>query len=191
MFRFKQKLTQASFILLLSSLLSACGFQLRGEYSVPEDITAISVTSFDQYGKITRSVKEQLRLSQIELVTPNQDVPNIHILGEKITDRTLSLYQNTRAAEKEIVYEVNYRVTVPDLGAKDFTATMTRSYLDNPLSALAKSAERKLIEDEMREFSAQQMMRQMARLKTEIQEFEEAQRLKESNSKAQDNSQSQ
>ncbi|WP_418641998.1 LPS assembly lipoprotein LptE [Vibrio chaetopteri] len=188
MFRFKQKLTQASFILLLSSLLTACGFQLRGEYSVPEDITAISVTSYDKYSKITRLVKEQLRLSQIELVTPNKDVPNIHIIGETITDRTLSLYQNTRAAEKEVVYEVNYRVTVPDLGAKDFTATMTRSYLDNPLSALAKSAERKLIEDEMREFSAQKMMRQMARLKTEIQEFEEKQHLEESNSNTQDNS---
>lgn len=190
MFRFKQKLTQASFIILLSSLLTACGFQLRGEYSVPEDITAISVTSFDQYGKITRLVKEQLRLSQIELVTPNQDVPNIHITSESITDRTLSLYQNTRAAEKEVVYEVNYRVTVPNLGSKDFTATMTRSYLDNPLSALAKSAERKLIEDEMREFSAQQMMRQMARLKTEIQEYEEKQSLEQSDSNKPDDSQS-
>lgn len=190
MVRFKQKLTQASFIILLSSLLTACGFQLRGEYSVPEDITAISVTSFDQYGKITRLVKEQLRLSQIELVTPNQDVPNIHITSERITDRTLSLYQNTRAAEKEVVYEVNYRVTVPNLGSKDFTATMTRSYLDNPLSALAKSAERKLIEDEMREFSAQQMMRQMARLKTEIQEYEEKQSLEQSDSNKPNDSQS-
>lgn len=169
---FKTKFSQISFVILLTTLLSACGFQLRGEYTVPEDIKEMSVTSFDQYSKITRLVKEQLRLSQIELVEPRKDIPNLHIISEQITDRTLSLYQNTRAAEKEIVYDVNYRVSIPDVGSKDFTATMTRSYVDNPLSALAKSAERKLLEDEMREFSAQQMMRQMARLKAEIEEHE-------------------
>ncbi|MCL9773246.1 LPS-assembly lipoprotein LptE [Vibrio methylphosphonaticus] len=168
----KHNLLKFFSVFLLTSLLSACGFQLRGEYTVPDDIKEISVTSFDQYSIITRKIKEQLRLSNIELVTPRMDVTNLHITGERTEDRTLSLYQNTRAAEKEITYEVEYRVTIPNLGSKDFIATMTRSYLDNPLSALAKSAERKLLENEMRELAAQQMMRQMARLKAEIEEFE-------------------
>ncbi|MFA0084368.1 LPS assembly lipoprotein LptE [Vibrio sp. E150_011] len=178
----KHNLFKLCSVLLLTSLLSACGFHLRGEYSVPDDIKKISVTSFDQYSLITRQIKEQLRLSQIELVQPNMNIPNLHITGEATSDRTLSLYQNTRAAEKEITYEVNYRVTIPDVGSKDFVATMTRSYLDNPLSALAKSAERKLLENEMRELAAQQMMRQMARLKTEIEEFEQHQQEVESTS---------
>ncbi|MGR5346528.1 LPS-assembly lipoprotein LptE [Vibrio mediterranei] len=168
----KLKLSQASFVILLSTLLTACGFHLRGEYTIPDGIDKISVTSYDPYGKITKLVKEQLRLSKIELVAPKPDITNLHISSESISDRTLSLYQNTRAAEKEVNYRVNYRVTIPQIGSKNFSAQISRSYLDNPLSALAKSEERSLIEDEMREFSAQQMMRQMARLKTEIEEFE-------------------
>eukprot|EP01029_Cantina_marsupialis_P022461 TRINITY_DN548455_c0_g1_i1.p1 TRINITY_DN548455_c0_g1~~TRINITY_DN548455_c0_g1_i1.p1 ORF type:complete len:189 (+),score=4.52 TRINITY_DN548455_c0_g1_i1:92-658(+) len=176
----KNNTARVSLVLFLSILLTACGFHLRGEYNVPEDIKEISVTSFDPYGKITRLVKEQLRLSKIEIVDPQPNIPNLHITGESISDRTLSLYQNTRAAEKEITYIVRYRVTVPELGSKSFSAQITRSYLDNPLSALAKSEERSLIEDEMRNFSAQQMMRQMARLKTDIEQYEAQQETVES-----------
>ncbi|MCW8345367.1 LPS assembly lipoprotein LptE [Vibrio sp. ZSDZ65] len=168
----KHNLLKLFSVFLLTSLLSACGFHLRGEYTVPDDIKEISVTSFSPYGEITRLVKEQLRLNKIKLVEPSATITNIHILGESIGDRTLSLYQNTRAAEKEITYSVNYRITIPNIGSKDFSASMTRSYLDNPLSALAKSEEKSLIEKEMRQTSVQQMMRQMARLKSEIEEFE-------------------
>ncbi|GAL32951.1 LPS-assembly lipoprotein RlpB precursor [Vibrio maritimus] len=171
----KNRLSRLFFVAFISTLLTACGFHLRGEYTVPEDIQQISVTSYDPYGMITRLVKEQLTLNKIEIVKPSSNVTNLHIVRESIGDRTLSLYQNTRAAEKELTYRVNYRVTVPQLGSKNFSAQITRSYLDNPLSALAKSEERSLIEDEMRSFSAQQMLRQMARLKTEIEEYEKKQ----------------
>jgi LPS-assembly lipoprotein len=171
----KNRLSRLFFVAFISTLLTACGFHLRGEYTVPEDIQKISVTSYDPYGMITRLVKEQLTLNKIEIVEPSSNVTNLHIVRESIGDRTLSLYQNTRAAEKELTYRVNYRVTVPQLGSKNFSAQITRSYLDNPLSALAKSEERSLIEDEMRSFSAQQMLRQMARLKTEIEEYEKKQ----------------
>jgi LPS-assembly lipoprotein len=170
---FRSSVRRTAVVVLFVSLLSACGFQFRGEYLVPEDIREISVTSYDDFSIITRLVKEQLRLNNIDLVAPKAEIPNLHIANEQITERTLSLYQNTRTAEKELIYLVNYRVSVPDLGAKSFTATITRSYLDNPLTALAKAAEREMILNEMREFSAQQMMRQMARLKTEIVAYEE------------------
>ncbi|MBN8110576.1 luciferase, partial [Vibrio vulnificus] len=39
---------------------------------------------------------------------------------------------------------------------------------DNPLTALAKSAEREMIVDEMRKLAASQIIRQMARLKASI-----------------------
>ncbi|CAH0525086.1 LPS assembly lipoprotein LptE [Vibrio hippocampi] len=168
----KMNFVKTTIIAVLATMLTACGFHLRGEYTVPEDIKQISVTSYDQYSTITRLVKEQLRLSKIDIVPPSSDVPNLHIQEENVSDRTLSLYQNTSAAEKEITYMVKYQVTLPEIGSKQFEATMTRSYLDNPLSALAKTVERDLLENEMRAFSAQQMMRQMARLKTEIEEYE-------------------
>ncbi|MDE1237954.1 LPS assembly lipoprotein LptE [Vibrio aestuarianus] len=155
-------------VLALTTLLSACGFHLRGDYSVPEELHRMSLTSYDQYSTFTRMVKNQLRVTEIKLVSPAKDVPNLHLLSEGVRERTLSLYQNTRAAEKELTFRAAYRVTVPDVGTKVFSTSVTRSYLDNPLTALAKSVERDMIEDEMRKVAASQILRQMARLKANI-----------------------
>ncbi|EGQ9277354.1 luciferase [Vibrio vulnificus] len=159
-----------SFILAFSTMLSACGFHLRGEYSVPEELSTLSFTSYDEYSPLARAVRSQLLLNKVNLVAPAETVPNLYLIGESIEERTLSLYQNSRAAEKELTYVVNYRVTVPDLGSKDFKTRVNRNYLDNPLTALAKSVEREVIEDEMRNQAASQMMRQLGRLRAEYEE---------------------
>lgn len=157
-----------SLIVIMSSLLSACGFHLRGDYSVPEELNRVSITSYDQYSTFTRMVKNQLRMSDIEIVSPSETVPNIYLISESVGERTLSLYQNTRAAELELTFNASYSVTLPEVGIKTFSTSVTRSYLDNPLTALAKSVERDMIEDEMRKLAATQILRQMARLKADI-----------------------
>ncbi|WP_038175487.1 LPS assembly lipoprotein LptE [Vibrio pacinii] len=155
-------------LVLAASLLSACGFHLRGDYSVPDELETMSLTSYDQYSSFTRMMKGQLRMSEIEVVPPAANVPNLHLISEGVGERTLSLYQNTRAAEKELTFRASYRVTLPELGARTFSTSVTRSYLDNPLTALAKSVERDMIEDEMRKLASAQIIRQMARLKADI-----------------------
>ncbi|MEZ9231855.1 LPS assembly lipoprotein LptE [Vibrio amylolyticus] len=170
------RLTSNSFkfacVVLTASLLSACGFQLRGDYSVPEELSTLSLTSYDQYSTFTRMVKNQLRLNDVELVSPNKETANIHLVSESVGERTLSLYQNTRAAEKELTLYTSYRVTIPNVGEKTFSTSVTRSYLDNPLTALAKSVERDMIENEMRKLASTQIIRQMGRLRADIEEHE-------------------
>ncbi|MFV0447744.1 MAG: LPS assembly lipoprotein LptE [Vibrio sp.] len=158
-----------SLVFLSATLLSACGFHLRGDYDVPDELSKLSITSYDQYSTFTRIVTRQLRMNEIELVRPADDVPNIHLISEGTSERTLSLYQTTRAAEKELTLRASYRVTIPEVGTKTFSTSVTRSYLDNPLTALAKSVERDMMEDEMRKLAATQIVRQMARLKASIQ----------------------
>jgi LPS-assembly lipoprotein len=152
-------------IILMTLLLSACGFHLRGDYDIPIELNSLSLTSYDQYSSFTRIVKKQLRTNEVEIVTPDAHIPNLHLDGETITTRTLSIYQNTRAAETELTLKASYRVTIPDVGVQNFTTSVTRSYLDNPLTALAKSVEKTMIIDEMRKLAATQIVRQMARLK--------------------------
>jgi len=167
--RFKcSSLLKLSLVFLSATLISACGFHLRGDYDVPEELSKLSITSYDQYSTFTRMVKRQLRMNEIEIVPPSEDTPSIHLISEGTSERTLSLYQTTRAAEIELTFVANYRVTVPDLGTKTFSTSVTRSYLDNPLTALAKSVERDMIEDEMRKLATTQIVRQMGRLKANI-----------------------
>ncbi|MGL4830880.1 MAG: LPS assembly lipoprotein LptE [Vibrio sp.] len=157
-----------SLLILTTSLLTACGFHLRGDYSIPQELSSMSLTSYDQYSSFTRMVHRQLRLNKVNLQSPAENLPNLHLLSESTGERTLSLYQNTRAAEIELTFVASYRVTVPDIGSRTFTTSVTRSYLDNPLTALAKSVERDMIEDEMRKLAATQIVRQMARLKADF-----------------------
>lgn len=164
---------KVTIVVLTVSLLSACGFHLRGDYSIPEELNKISVTSYDQYSTFTRMMKNQLRMNDVEIVPPAENIPNLHIIRENVGERTLSLYQGSqktgpRAAEKELTFKARYRVTISDLGSKTFSTSVTRSYLDNPLTALAKSVERDMIEDEMRKLATSQILRQMARLKANI-----------------------
>lgn len=152
-------------VILFSSVLSACGFHLRGDYSVPQSLQKLSITSFDQYSTFTRVLKTQLRMSEIEIVEPAEDVPNLHIISEGMGERTLSLYQNTNAAEQELTFNASYSVTIPEKGTLNLSTSVSRSYLANSLTALAKSVERDMLEDEMRKIATDQIIRQLARLK--------------------------
>lgn len=149
---------------------ASCGFHLRGNYLLPEEITELSLTSFDQYGNLTRDVRDQFRLHGINEVPPSPTTPNLHLISESTSSQTLSLYQNSRAAEYELTYTAEYRVVVPEKESQTYTTSVNRSYLDNPLTALAKSVERDLITSEMREQAARQILRQMARLKAPLEE---------------------
>jgi LPS-assembly lipoprotein len=154
-------------VILFSSVLSACGFHLRGDYSVPQNLQKLSITSFDQYSTFTRMLKTQLRMSEIEIVEPAEDVPNLHIISEGMGERTLSLYQNTNSAEQELTFKASYSVTIPEKGSLNLSTSVSRSYLANSLTALAKSVERDMLEDEMRKIATDQIIRQLARLKLE------------------------
>ncbi|WED22494.1 LPS assembly lipoprotein LptE [Vibrio sp. JC009] len=157
-----------SVVLLLAGALSACGFHFRGSYLVPEEISRVSLTSYDQYSFLTRSVQSQLRMNDIEMVQPAEDVPNIHLLSGSLGSRTISLYQSMTTAEKELTYTASYRVTIPELGSKQYSTTVNRSYLSNPQTALAKSVEEDTLEEEMIKQASRQIMRQLARLNHEI-----------------------
>ncbi len=157
-------------ISMMTSVLSACGFHFRGDYSVPEQLDKLSVTSYDKYSSFTRLVKNQLTQSRVEIVSPAENIPNLHLKSESFKTRTLSVYQNTRTAETELTLTINYRITIPNVGEHSFTTSVTRSYLDNPLAALAKSMEVSMLKDEMRKLAASQVIRQMARLKVDFAE---------------------
>ena len=66
---------KVTIVVLTVSLLSACGFHLRGDYSVPEELNKISVTSYDQYSTFTRMMKGQLRMNCLLYTSPSPRDP--------------------------------------------------------------------------------------------------------------------
>ena len=114
---------------------------------------------------------QQLKLHHLNVIAPDEGIPNIHIKGESYGETTLSLYQNSRVAEKQFRYTVNYSVQLPKQGNFDFSTSLSRTYLDNPLTALAKSVEQEMLIQEMQVEASKQIMRQLARLNAHVAEF--------------------
>lgn len=150
-------------IILLTFLVCACGFKLRGEYLLPPELQTLTVTSVDKYGELTRIVKQHLRINDVNIVTSsNSTVPELRILKDKLDRRTLSVFPNGQVAEYEIIYTVSYQILIENKDAQNFEFELYRDYQDDPDFALAKSRELNLLLSEMRQVAADRILRAMA-----------------------------
>ncbi len=160
-------------VILLALAITGCGFQLRDTSILPEELNQVSLSSYDRYGTLTRVMRNQMALHGIEHVPASVTTANLNIESETIDERTLSLYQNSRRAEYELTLEVSYTISLPEQAPLNLTTQVNRNFLDNPRTALAKSVEREMVENEMREQAVSQIMRQLARVNRLIEETQQ------------------
>ncbi len=151
--------------LLTTSLLTACGFQLRGNYLLDDDMQTLYLSSTDIHGELTRLVKLSLTRNQVNVLKHSKaDIPELRIISDKLDRRTLSLFSNGQVAEYELIYSVHYQVRFTGEDARDFRFELYRDYQDDPNLALAKSRELSLLLSEMRTSAADKILRDLARI---------------------------
>jgi LPS-assembly lipoprotein len=163
----KIKLSKALAITLLAtSILSACGFQLRGDYLLDDELQTLYLSSSDVHGELTRLLKVHLTRNQVNVLSRSSvDVPELKIVSDKLDRRTLSLSPKGQVAEYELIYSVHYQLRFTGEDAIDYRFELYRDYQDDPNFALAKSRELSLLLSEMRTSAADRILRDMARVK--------------------------
>lgn len=158
-------------VIIFTNLLAACGFHLRGDYLLNDELQTLYVSSSDVHGELTRLVKQHLTHNQVKVLKhKSAHSPELRIVSDKLDRRTLSVFQNGQVAEYELIYAVHYQLRFaaknnePSEEPQDFRFELNRDYQDDPNFALAKSRELSLLLSEMRKSAADKILRDMARI---------------------------
>ncbi|MER1738852.1 LPS assembly lipoprotein LptE [Proteus mirabilis] len=150
------------FFALAVLVTAGCGFHLQGKTQVPAELKTLYLSSGDPYGPLSRVMRQQLRLSGVQLVeTPKADIPVLKIVGSSENKETDSVYQDGKSAERQLTFVLDAQVIMPDGTIYPISSQVSRPFFDNPLEALAKDAENDIIKQEMREQATAILVRKL------------------------------
>ena len=164
MFKTIQKLAFITSI----AVLSACGFHFQNGQLIPQELQTLTFESNDPYSSMSMAMRKQLQINNIYLVEANETVPVLRIDKIRTNDEVVSVFKQGREAEKILMMQVDASVRLPKQNAYPISVKVNRTFFDNSRAALAKSAEKEVIWNDMREQAARQIITKMVALQHQI-----------------------
>lgn len=95
---------------VLTLVLSACGFQLRGKAQLPPEMSQTNLLINDQYSMFARRVQVLLEQTGVEFVGADQATAILDIQQNDVLTEVLTIGDNARVREYRISHTVRFRV---------------------------------------------------------------------------------
>lgn len=149
-------------MLTAAALLSACGFQLRGQSTLPFEALFVQASSTSPFAL---QLKRAVQASSTTRIAERADQADaiLQIMGENAEKRILSLSSGGRVSEFQLRYRVQFRLT--DQKNHEHIPLseiiLKRDYSFNDEQALSKEAEEALLYRDMRNDAVQQLVRRL------------------------------
>jgi len=151
-------------LLLLTLLLGACGFHLRGSDTLPPTMQPLHVSGAEAGGAFGKVLQQQLNLRGVEVSRHRVEAPyQLLLLKHEREERTLSLDPRAHTGElaltERVVFELRDRQGSLVLGP--VTVEERRVMVDDPDRRVDKDAEASTLRDEMLSGLAGQLLRRL------------------------------
>ena len=149
--------------LMLASLLSACGFQLRGGTALPFETLMVTGADNTPFAiDLRRGLRASRRVEVVDELARAQAV--LQVTGLSQERRILSLSAAGRVQEYQLIYRVSFRVH--DGRGKELLPlndiVLRRDITYNDSQVLAKEQEEILLVRDMQNDAVQQVLRRLA-----------------------------
>lgn len=153
-------------IVLFAALLTACGFQLRGSYSLPWETLYIGLPENDEvYRQLKRGIETSTATRIVD--NPKQAQASLIVLHNDHGKSILSISAKARVREVQLTRSFVYRLQ--DAAGKELAPTgniiSQRDMSFHEGLTLAKEAEEAQILREMQSDMVQQLLRRLAAVK--------------------------
>lgn len=157
-------------ILLMSLLLTACGFHLRGQAGMPFD--TLYLDAANPGTPFIADLRRNLEANNVKLVNTAEQAEVVLNIAVEIPDKQiLTLGGSGRVNEFQLRYRVSLRAY--DLKQQDWIPAeeivLRRDYSYDDTKILAKEAEEALLYQSMRSDMVQQIVRRLSRAKPQPQ----------------------
>jgi len=146
----------------LCLLLGACGFHLRGNIEVPDELKTVYLSSEDPDSGLTNRVRQSMRASGITLANSSTESPyTLYLHDERLEKRSISVDSIAAAAEFQLRQFVSYEIRDANnrLLIGPLEVISERNFQNDINNVVGKRDEERLIREEMQVHLASQIMR--------------------------------
>jgi LPS-assembly lipoprotein len=157
------KPTRILLLLSLPLLLAACGFQLRGDADLPEEMAKTHMAVDDPYSTLARRVQTMLEQSGVQFVGPSQATAVLEIPENRVLTQVLTIADNARVREYRVSHTIQFRLT--DAEGNELmemqTLRQAREISFDEQKILASSREQEYLKEDLAENLARQMVNRL------------------------------
>jgi len=151
---------------LLLSVLTACGFKLRGAFQLPPELQKIYVVG-SQSSDLVKDLKEMLAYSGSSVVDRADANAILTINKEETDSRTLSVDSRGKVRESERELSVVYSLVLTngDVVLDKEALLLVRDFVDDENDVIGRDNESGVITRDLQRDAAQQILRRIQALK--------------------------
>lgn len=152
-------------LLLCSLLATGCGFQLRGGYELPAQLSSTRVITPDPYSPLVTELSRQLESSGAGLAGADDATATLRILDDQLQRQVQSVGGSARVREFALEYLVRFQLEDADgeLLQAPRTVRLRRDYAFDQRQVLGTTAEEEILIRDLRREMAAQIVRRLAR----------------------------